>query len=106
MSEILLYDFDLDENCYKVRLMLSMLGLGYRKIAVNMFPAREHLQPSLLELNPRGSLPILTDGEVALCEAESILAYLVRAYDGGGAMAAGGAEAFRPGRELAAVCQP
>lgn len=84
MSEILLYDFDLDENCYKVRLMLSMLGLGYRKIAVNMFPAREHLQPSLLELNPRGSLPILTDGEVALCEAESILAYLVRAYDGGG----------------------
>lgn len=84
MTEIVLYDFELDENCYKVRLMLSTLGLAYRKIAVNMFPGREHLQPPLLELNPRGSLPILADGEAVLCEAEAILAYLVRAYGGGG----------------------
>ena len=42
--EILLYDFEIDENCYKVRLLLSALGVGYRKIAVNMFPGNEHTE--------------------------------------------------------------
>lgn len=78
-----LYDFELDENCYKVRLLLSVLGLSYRKVAVNMVPGREHLGPTLLALNPRGSLPILTDGEFVLSEAEAIMTYLARAYDSG-----------------------
>lgn len=81
MTEIRLYDFELDENCYKVRLLLSVLGLSYRKVAVNMVPGTEHLQPTLLALNPRGSLPLLVDGELVLSEAEAILMYLARAYD-------------------------
>lgn len=81
MSDISLYDFELDENCYKVRMLLSVLGLPYRKIAVNMIPGREHLEPALLKLNPRGSLPILTDGAVVLSEAEAIMIYLARKYD-------------------------
>ncbi len=80
MSEIQLYDFELDENCYKVRLLLSVLGLSYRKITVNMVPGAEHRQAPLLALNPRGSLPILVDGELVLSEAEAILIYLARAY--------------------------
>ncbi|MGY3621116.1 glutathione S-transferase family protein [Bradyrhizobium sp. USDA 10063] len=83
MSEITLYDFELDENCYKVRLLLSVLGLSYRKVAVNMVPGREHLAPVLMALNPRGGLPILTDGKIALSEAEAIMTYLARAYDAG-----------------------
>ncbi|MCA1455665.1 glutathione S-transferase family protein [Bradyrhizobium sp. BRP22] len=83
MSGITLYDFELDENCYKVRLLLSILGLSYRKVAVNMVPGREHLGPVLMALNPRGSLPILTDGAVVLSEAEAIMTYLARAYDAG-----------------------
>ena len=79
MSGISLYDFELDENCYKVRLLLSVLGMSYRKVAVNMVPGAEHLQPPLLTLNPRGSLPILVDGELVLSEAEAILIYLARA---------------------------
>jgi glutathione S-transferase len=81
VSEIRLYDFELDENCYKVRLLLSVLGLSYRKVAVNMIPGNEHVSPPLLALNPRGSLPILVDGELVLSEAEAILVYLARAYD-------------------------
>ncbi|WP_315831213.1 glutathione S-transferase family protein [Bradyrhizobium prioriisuperbiae] len=84
MNEILLYDFELDENCYKVRLLLSALGVAYRKIAVNMFPGNEHTEPPLLALNPRGSLPILVDGDAVLSEAEAILCYLARAHDGAG----------------------
>ncbi|WP_024506347.1 glutathione S-transferase family protein [Bradyrhizobium sp. ARR65] len=81
MSEIRLYDFELDENCYKVRLLLSVLAVPYRKMAVNMIPGGEHLEPPLLALNPRGSLPILLDGELVLSEAEPIMIYLARAYD-------------------------
>jgi glutathione S-transferase len=83
VSEMILYDFELDENCYKVRLVLSMLGLCYRKVAVNMVPGREHLAPTLMALNPRGSLPILSDNDVALTDAEAIMTYLARAYDKG-----------------------
>jgi glutathione S-transferase len=83
VSEITLYDFELDENCYKVRLALAVLGLSYRKVAVNMVPGREHLAPALIALNPRGSLPILSDGAVVLSEAEAIMTYLARAYDDG-----------------------
>jgi glutathione S-transferase len=83
VSEITLYDFELDENCYKVRLTLAVLGASYRKVAVNMVPGREHLAPALMALNPRGSLPILGDGEVVLSEAEAIMIYLARAYDDG-----------------------
>jgi glutathione S-transferase len=81
VSEIRLYDFELDENCYKVRLLLSVLGLPYAKVAVNMVPGAEHLQAPLIALNPRGSLPVLVDGELAVSEAEAILVYLARAYD-------------------------
>jgi glutathione S-transferase len=81
VSGISLYDFELDENCYKVRLLLSALGLSYRKVAVNMHPGAEHLQPPLLTLNPRGSLPILVDDDLVLSEAEAILIYLARSYD-------------------------
>lgn len=83
-NEIVLYDFELDENCYKVRLLLAALGVTCRKIAVNMFPGNEHVAPPLLALNPRGSLPILVDGDVVLSEAEAIMAYLARAYDPAG----------------------
>lgn len=83
MSDITLYDFELDENCYKVRLLLSVLGLSYRKVAVNMVPGCEHLAPALMALNPRGSLPILVDGKFVLSKAEAIMTYLARAYDTG-----------------------
>ncbi|MGX9425691.1 MULTISPECIES: glutathione S-transferase family protein [Bradyrhizobium] len=85
MSEISLYDFELDENCYKVRLFLSVLGLSYRKVPVNMVPGREHLAPALMALNPRGSLPILTNSDFVLSEAEAIMTYLARAHDNGNA---------------------
>ncbi|MBO4221848.1 glutathione S-transferase family protein [Bradyrhizobium neotropicale] len=81
MSEMTLYDFELDENCYKVRLFLSVLGLSYRKVPVNMVPGREHLAPALMALNPRGSLPILTNSDFVLSEAEAIMTYLARAHD-------------------------
>jgi glutathione S-transferase len=81
MSELTLHDYELDEGCYKVRLLLGMLALPHAKVAVDVHPGREQQSPKYLHLNPLGSLPILTDGEVVLHGAEAILAYLARKYD-------------------------
>jgi glutathione S-transferase len=82
MSGITLYNFELDENCYRVRLALGTLGLEWRAVAIDMVPGREHLRPSMLALNPLGDLPILIDGDLTLRGSTAIMAYLARRYGG------------------------
>ena len=85
MSEgLVLYNYELDESCYKVRLALSLLDLKWQAVAVDVFPGKEHLSPSFLALNPAGRLPILRDGDVVLHGTEAILAHLARAHDPSG----------------------
>jgi glutathione S-transferase len=64
-----------------VRLALSMLGLTWQPVAVDVFPGKEHLTPRYLAMNPTGRLPILEDGDLILHGTEAILAHLARAYD-------------------------
>lgn len=85
MTALLLHDYELDDDCYKVRLFLSLLQQPYTKIAVDAYPGGEQRSPGYLKLNPRGLLPILADGDLVLCEAEAILGYLARRYAGGNA---------------------
>lgn len=73
---MILYNYDLDENCYRVRLVASCLGIKLELRGVDMFPGREHLSPALLALNPAGGLPILVDGDLVLTRTEAILLYL------------------------------
>lgn len=81
---LVLYNYDLDENCYKVRLALSMLRLDHQTVAVNAFPGKEQETPPFLAMNPAGALPILKDGDTTVFGAEAILAHLARAYDRAG----------------------
>lgn len=81
MTGLTLHDYELDDECYKVRLFLSLLQRAYAKIAVDAYPGGEQRSPRYRKLNPRGLLPILTDGDLVLCEAEAILGYLARQYD-------------------------
>lgn len=81
MSAITLYNYELDDSCYRVRLMLSMLGLAYETYAVDMVPGNEQKSPPMLALNPRGTLPILTEDGLVLSGTEAILAYLARRHD-------------------------
>ncbi len=78
---VTLYDFELDEGCYKVRLLLDALSVQFVKVPVNVFPAGEQRSPAFLEMNPEGELPILADGDLVLHDAEGILGYLARRYD-------------------------
>lgn len=84
MDGIVLYNYELDENCYKVRLALSMLGLKWETVAVNAFPGNEQATPPFLAMNPLGTLPILKDGDLTLFGAEAILAHLARSHDATG----------------------
>lgn len=81
MSTPVLYNYDLDENCYKVRLLLSCLGVEAETVAVDVLPGKEHLSPAIRALSPSGSLPALKQGDTVLFEAEAILAFLARAHD-------------------------
>jgi glutathione S-transferase len=81
MTELTLHDYELDDDCYKVRLFLSLLQRPYAKVAVDAYPGGEQRSPRYLKLNPRGLLPILADGDLVLCEAEAIMGYLARQYD-------------------------
>ena len=80
-STITLYDFEISASCYKVRLLLSLLGLGYARVAVNFYPGFEHRQPAFREINPLGQLLVLRDGDLTLRDAQAILTYLARKYD-------------------------
>ena len=81
MTSLVLHDYELDDGCYKVRLLLSMIGLAHKAIAVDVHPGREHLSPRYRRLSPQGALPILEDGALVLYGAEAILAYLAHRYD-------------------------
>jgi glutathione S-transferase len=78
---IQLYGHELSGNSYKAKLMLSLLGLEYEWIKVDLL-AGEHRQPAFLALNPFGQVPVLVDGETVLADAQAILVYLACQYGG------------------------
>ena len=84
MTDLTLHNYELDDQCYKVRLLLGALGCGYAKRDVDVHPGHEERSAAYLRLNPLGALPIITDGPFVLYGAEAILAYLARKYDPAG----------------------
>jgi len=81
---MLLYDYELSGNCYKVRLLLSILGVDYQKHIVEFYPAAEHKSDWFLSINPLGQLPVLKDDVVTLRDSHAILIYLASQYDNSG----------------------
>ncbi len=71
-----LYDFLDSGNCYKVRLLLSMLGRRFELIELDIL-AGETRTPDFLAKNPNGRIPALEleDGTF-LAESNAILFYL------------------------------
>ena len=56
-----LYDYVLSGNCYKIRLLASLLNLKFEMVPVDFYPGREHRSPAFRELNPLGQIPALED---------------------------------------------
>ncbi len=75
---MILYDYILSPDAYKVRLMAALAGVKLDLRAVDVHPGREDESELLLSLNPAGSIPILIDGDLILTESAAMLAYLAR----------------------------
>ncbi|SEQ09119.1 glutathione S-transferase [Devosia sp. YR412] len=78
---ITLYDFELSGNCYKLRLLMNILGLPFDIVPVDFFPGRQHKADWFLRMNPFGQLPVLKDDGLTLSDSGAILAYLAKTYD-------------------------
>jgi len=78
---IKLYDFELSGNCYKVRLLMDILGVPYERIPLDFYPGREHKSPAFLKINPLGQIPVIDDNGFVLRDAQAILVYLASSYD-------------------------
>jgi glutathione S-transferase len=76
-----LYDYAASCNCYKVRLLLSQLGLVYDRVAVDIFNG-ETLTSSYANINPQRTTPVLQTREGKyLPESNAILLYLSAGSD-------------------------
>jgi len=70
-------------NGYKVRILLSMLGLEHELVDVDMYGG-EHKREPFLSLNPFGQMPAMQDGNFTIADSHACLVYLARKYDPSG----------------------
>ncbi|BAU12339.1 glutathione S-transferase domain protein [Leptolyngbya sp. NIES-3755] len=76
-----LYDFTLSGNCYKVRLLLSLLRLECELMPVDL-KRDEQKTSEFLHLNLWGQVPVLIDNDVMIRDSQAILIYLAKRYGG------------------------
>jgi len=72
-----------DARSFRALWALEELGLPYELVLLP-FPPR-WLEPAFLELNPLGTIPFFTDGDVRMTESAAICQYLAERYGGDGA---------------------
>lgn len=78
-----LYGHPISGHCHRVELLLSILGVAYEPVEVDL-RAGAHKRPEFLAMNPFGQIPVLKDGELVLADSNAILVYLARRYDKSG----------------------
>ena len=80
-NPIRLHRFALSGHAHRVELFLSLLGLPFERIEVDLAKGA-HKAPAFLAKNPFGQVPVIEDGEVTLSDSNAILVYLAAKYGG------------------------
>jgi glutathione S-transferase len=76
MEPLHLYDFLPSGNGYKIRLLLTQLGIPFERIEVNITKG-ETRSPEFLTINPNGKIPVLEiEPGKYLSESNAIMLYL------------------------------
>src|SRR4051795_13532216 len=71
-----LYDYAASGNCFKVRLLLGMLGLEYERVPIDIFGG-DTLTCEFAMINPLRETPVLElDDGARLAQSNAILSYL------------------------------
>lgn len=78
-----LFRHPLSGHSHRVELFLSLLGLPFELVNVNL-AAGAHKAPEFLTKNVFGQLPVLEDGAFTLADSNAILVYLAERYDEAG----------------------
>ena len=76
-----LYDYILNDDCYKIRILLSMLQVQYKTEKVNVHPGNDNMSAAFLALNPLGQIPVIANDDLVLRDPQAILTYLAIKYD-------------------------
>jgi glutathione S-transferase len=74
---ITLYGVHLSGHVHRVEMLLEMLELPY---VFKDAPAEIRGSTEFLQMNPLGQIPVLTDGDLVLCDSNAIMVYLVQRY--------------------------
>ncbi len=78
-----LHRHPLSGHSHRVQLALSLMGLPFEMIDVDLMKAA-HKSPDFLKLNPFGQVPVLEDGDTVVFDSNAILVYLAAKYDPAG----------------------
>jgi glutathione S-transferase len=76
---IRLYRVAISGHSHRVELFLSLLGLPFERIEIDL-AARGHKTPAFLAMNAFGQVPVIQDGDVTLADSNAILVYLNGRY--------------------------
>lgn len=75
-----LYGHPISGNSHRVKAFLSILGVDYEDVVVDL-KGGAHKASDFLALNPPGQVPVLEDGDLVLRDSTAILVYLARKFD-------------------------
>ncbi|AZC34385.1 glutathione S-transferase [Pseudomonas chlororaphis] len=105
MHAIKLYNFPRSGHAHRVELMLSLLGLPFELIFVDLAKG-EHKQADFLALNSFGQVPVIDDQGVVLADSNAILVYLAQKYGQGRWLPSDAVGAARVQRWLSVAAGP
>ena len=76
---IKLYRFALSGHAHRAELFLSLLGLAYEPVDVDLVQGA-HKRPEFLALNAFGQVPVIDDDGTVVADSNAILTYLALRY--------------------------
>ncbi len=76
---IRLYASRFSGHAHRAKLCLSLLGLPFETVDVNL-KAGEQRSPAFLAMNRFGQVPVIEDGETVVFDSNAILVYLAKRY--------------------------
>lgn len=78
-----LYYHPVSGHAHRAQLALSLMGLPYELIEVDLMKSA-HKTPEFLKMNPFGQVPVLDDDGTIVFDSNAILVYLAAKYDSAG----------------------
>jgi glutathione S-transferase/GST-like protein len=81
MTDVTLYHWEPNANSGKPMLTLAEKGVAYNSHYLDLLNFDQH-DPEYLKINPQGTIPAMTHGNLMLTESTAIMEYVNEAFDG------------------------